>query len=89
MGKGKKDGLIEAANGRILATFTDSPSLESSGHERASVSTAGPVLIESDTSADELGSEEQKYTSSRKRPRRDFPKSSQTQGEGDKHSGSG
>lgn len=84
--KEKRDGFIEAANGRILATFTDSPSLESSGHERASVSTAGPVLIGSDTSADELTLEEQQYTPSRKRPRRDFPKSSQTQGEGDKHS---
>ena len=56
--KEKRDGFIEAANGRIPDTYTESPSLGSSGHGWASVSTAGPVLVESDTSADELALKE-------------------------------
>ncbi|MCJ1242175.1 hypothetical protein MMC14_010182 [Varicellaria rhodocarpa] len=68
--KEKRDGFIEAANGRIPDTNTESPSLDSSGHGRASVSRAGPVLVDSETSADELALEEQTYTSFRKRPKK-------------------
>ena len=76
--KDKRDGFIEAANGRIPDTYTESPSFESSGHGQASVSTAGPALVESDTSADELALEEQTYTSLRKRLRRELAESIQT-----------
>ena len=70
--KEKRDGFIEAANGRIPDTCTESPPLGSFSHGRASVSTAGPVLVESDTSADELALEEQIHSSLSKRPRREF-----------------
>lgn len=83
--KEKRDEFIEAANGRMPDTYTESQSLGSSGQGRASVSTAGPVLVESDTSADELTLEEQTYTPFRKRPRRELPESNQTQGGRDRH----
>ena len=70
--KEKRDGFIEAANGKFPDTYNESQSLGSSGYGRASISTAGPVLVESDTSADELApDEEQAYTSFSKRPRRE------------------
>lgn len=71
--KEKRDGFIEAANGRMPDTYAEPESFGSSGYGQASVSTAGPVLVGSDTSADELTLEEQTYISSRKRPRRELP----------------
>jgi len=69
--KEKRDGFIEAANGRMPDIYTESQSLESSGYGDASTSTAGPVLVESATSADELALEgEQTYTSFNTRQRR-------------------
>ena len=69
--KEKRDGFIEAANGKMPDIYTESQSLELSGYEDVSTSTARPVLVESDTSADELAlEEEQIYTSFSKRPRR-------------------
>ncbi|KAI9877505.1 MAG: hypothetical protein M1830_003735 [Pleopsidium flavum] len=72
--KEKRDGFIEAANGRMPDTYTESPSFGSSGYGQASNSTAGPVLVESDTSAGELDLEgELTYIRFSKRPRREFP----------------
>jgi len=74
--KEKRDRFIEAANGRMPDIYTESQSLESSGYGDASTLTAGPVLVESDTSADELAlEEEQTYTSFSKRQRRQLPES--------------
>ncbi|MCJ1384260.1 hypothetical protein MMC17_007376 [Xylographa soralifera] len=71
--KEKRDGFIEAANGIVPDTHIESQSLGSSGYGHASISTAGPILVESDTSADELALDnEQMYTSFSKRPRREL-----------------
>ena len=84
--KEKRDGFIEAANGKVPATYNESQSLGSSGYERTSISTAGPVLVESDTSADELAlNEEQAYTSFSKRPKREVLMSNQRSGGNNRH----
>ncbi|MCJ1392938.1 hypothetical protein MMC18_005810 [Xylographa bjoerkii] len=71
--KEKRDGFIEAANGIVPVTHIESQSLGSSGHRQASISTAGPGSVGSDTSADELALDgEHIHTSSSKRPRREF-----------------
>ena len=57
--KEKRDGFIEVANRRIPDRSTESQSLESSGCGGISNSTAEPVLVDSDTSADELALEEE------------------------------
>ena len=72
--KEKRDGFIEAANGRMPDRSTQSQSLESSGCGETSNSTAETVLVDSDTSADELAlEEEQTYASFSKRPKLDLP----------------
>ena len=87
--KEKRDGFIETANGRMPDTATESQSLRSSACERESISTAGPVLVQSDTSADELDLEEQTYTSFSKRPRRELPESIPRQGTRERYSRNG
>ena len=88
--KEKRDGFIEAANGRMPDTYTESQSLGSSGYGHAPISTAGPVSGESDTSADALAlEEEQTYTSFSKRQRRELPESNRSQGGRDRHSRAG
>jgi hypothetical protein len=52
-----RDGFIEDANGRVLGIFPESQSFASSGNGEASISMAGPALVESDTSADETEAE--------------------------------
>jgi len=68
--KEKRDKFIKTANGKMPDTYTESQYLELSGYGEASVATAEPILVESDTSADELTLEEKDiYTSFSKRPR--------------------
>ncbi|EEQ85579.2 uncharacterized protein BDCG_08848 [Blastomyces dermatitidis ER-3] len=55
--KEARDALIEAANGKVPGVCTESQSFASSGSGTVSFSTAGPVFVESDTSADETDSE--------------------------------
>ncbi|SLM37932.1 hypothetical protein LPUS_07942 [Lasallia pustulata] len=70
--KEKRDGFIEAANGKARDTYTESQSLRSFSYGQASTPVAGLVLVDSDTSADELALyDEQIYTSPSKRPRRE------------------
>ncbi|KAA6415829.1 MAG: hypothetical protein FRX48_00547 [Lasallia pustulata] len=70
--KEKRDGFIEAANGKARGTYTESQSLRSFSYGQASIPVAGLVLVDSDTSADELALyDAQIYTSPSKRPRRE------------------
>ncbi|KAL9117935.1 MAG: hypothetical protein Q9187_005522 [Circinaria calcarea] len=74
--KERRDEFIEAANTRMPVISTESPSLESSGYGEASISPAGPILAETDTSADELALEvEQNSTSIGKRRKMGPPES--------------
>ena len=70
--KEKRDECIEAANRLGPNIHMESQSLGSSGHKLASGSTAGPALVQSDTSADELALDNEKEcTPLSKRPRRE------------------
>lgn len=51
--KEQRDGLIAAANGRVIGITKETSTLESSTHSM-SQSTVGPDAVESETSADEL-----------------------------------
>ncbi|KKZ67175.1 hypothetical protein EMCG_07120 [[Emmonsia] crescens] len=55
--KETRDTLIEAANNRVPEVCTESQSFESSGNGEVSISTTGPVFVESDTSADKTDAE--------------------------------
>jgi hypothetical protein len=70
--KERRDKFINTANERT----PEPQSFDSSGYGEASVSTAGLVLVDSDTSADELASEE--VYSFSKRPRVERPESNRS-----------
>jgi len=85
--KEKRDEFIENANRRMPNTYAEPQSLESSGDGEGSASTSGPIMMESDTSADELTLEkEYMYTSFSKRPRTELPKLNRKQGGRGQHS---
>jgi len=50
----RRNELIAAANGRVTGIAQEMSTLESSDHSMLSQSTAAPVALESETSADEL-----------------------------------
>lgn len=52
--KEQRDELVTAANSRVVDMPMETSTLESSGHSILSSSTNEPILLESDTSADEL-----------------------------------
>lgn len=62
--KGKRDGYIEAANGRATDLLTVSASFESSPHAEGSTSTIRLEVAESETSADELAFEDEETSTS-------------------------
>ena len=72
-----RDGFIKNANERSADSLGTSQSQASSIHEEEPASTAGPVLVKSDTSAGELAIEEPGSSRPGKRPRLD---SSQSRG---------
>ena len=85
--KERRDKFIEAANARIFVIPTESPSLESSGYGEASVSPAGPILAETDTSADELAADVQHNSTSVGKRRKMGPPESNRRLSGRSHSG--
>ena len=69
--KEMREGFIETANGRLANSPTTSPSQAPSLHEEECASTAGPVLLESDTPAGEPAMDEPGSSRPAKRPRTD------------------